>query len=178
MPRTGAIVDSAGQNRAWWGIFTPNSAFTDLGYTLTPDSMNSFNSAVFPLLLMSFLIVIGNTGFPVMLRFLIWLLSLLIPRESGLWEELRFLLDHPRRCFTLLFPSGATWWLFWLLVILNGIDLLFFIILDVGEFHSLAVTSLTRSSSGAGPLQRSLLARASSMASSRPSQPGLRDSRV
>lgn len=130
-PRYGDIVDAAGQSQAWWGIFTPHSAFMDLGFTLTPDSMNSFNMATWPLLAMSFLIVIGNTGFPVMLRFLIWISSIVVPRGSGIWEELKFLLDHPRRCFTLLFPSGATWWLFWLLVLLNGIDLIFFIILDV-----------------------------------------------
>ncbi|KAG8161872.1 hypothetical protein KVR01_008859 [Diaporthe batatas] len=129
----GSIVDNAGQSRAWWGIFTGSSAFMDLGFTLTPDSMNSFNTAVFPLLVMSFFIVIGNTGFPVMLRFIIWVTNLWVPRHSGLWEELRFLLDHPRRCFTLLFPAAATWWLFWLLVILNGIDLIFFIILDLGS---------------------------------------------
>jgi len=129
----GSVVDAAGQNRPWWGIWTASSAFMDLGFTLTPDSMNSFNTAVFPLLLMSFLIVIGNTGFPVMLRFVIWFTSLFVPRNTGLYEEFRFLLDHPRRCFTLLFPSGATWWLFWLLVILNGLDLIFFIVLDVSS---------------------------------------------
>ncbi len=140
----GPVVDSAGQNRTWWGIFTSNSAFMDLGFTLTPDSMNSFNTAVFPLLLTSFLIVIGNTGFPVMLRFTIWLLSLFVPHGTGLWEELKFLLDHPRRCFTLLFPSAATWWLFWLLVILNGLDLMFFVVLDVRLFHRRIWTPLTR----------------------------------
>ncbi|TPX18536.1 uncharacterized protein E0L32_011574 [Thyridium curvatum] len=131
--RWGPIVDAAAQGRAWWGVWTAQSAFFDLGLTLTPDSMNSFNTAIWPLLLMSFLIVIGNTGFPVMLRFIIWILSHIIPKGTGLWEELRFLLDHPRRCFTLLFPSGATWWLFWLLVILNGLDLIFFIVLDLGS---------------------------------------------
>lgn len=129
--RWGEVVDAAAQNRTWWGFFTANSAFMDLGFTLTPDSMNSFSTAVFPLLLMCFLIVIGNTGFPVMLRFIIWVTSLVTPRGTGLYEELRFLLDHPRRCFTLLFPSAATWWLFWLLIILNGLDVMFFIILDV-----------------------------------------------
>ncbi|PSR76230.1 cation transport protein-domain-containing protein [Coniella lustricola] len=129
----GSVVTGDGQGRPWWGIFTASSAFTDLGFTLTPDSMNSFNTAVYPLLVMSFFIVIGNTGFPVMLRFIIWVSSILAPRHSGLWEELRFLLDHPRRCFTLLFPSAATWWLFWLLVILNGLDLIFFVILDLGS---------------------------------------------
>lgn len=129
--RWGEVVDAADQSRTWWGFFTANSAFMDLGFTLTPDSMNSFNTAVFPLLLMCFLIVIGNTGFPVMLRFIIWTMSLVVPPGTGLYEELRFLLDHPRRCFTLLFPSGATWWLFWLLIILNGLDVIFFIVLDV-----------------------------------------------
>jgi len=113
------------------GIFTAPSLFNDLGFTLTPDSMLSFQLAVFLLLLGTFLIIIGNTGFPCMLRFVIWTLSKLVPRDSAVWEEFKFLLDHPRRCFTLLFPSTATWWLFWILVLLNGIDLVFYIILDV-----------------------------------------------
>ncbi|KAI1134150.1 potassium transport protein TRK1/TRK2 [Hypoxylon sp. FL0543] len=129
----GEVLDAAGQNRVWWGFFTANSAFMDLGLTLTPDSMNSFNTAIFPLLVMSFLIILGNTGFPIMLRFMIWLFSFVAPRGSGLWEELKFLLDHPRRCFTLLFPSNATWWLFFILVVLNGIDLILFLILDLHD---------------------------------------------
>ncbi|KAK4123600.1 potassium transport protein TRK1/TRK2 [Parathielavia appendiculata] len=127
----GQIVDKAGMSRTWWAFFTASSAFMDLGFTLTPDSMNSFNTATWPLLLMIFLVIIGNTGFPVMLRFIIWVMSHIVPVGTGLYEELRFLLDHPRRCFTLLFPSGATWWLFWLLVILNGLDVLLFIVLDL-----------------------------------------------
>jgi potassium uptake Trk family protein len=131
MDSYGEVVDKAGISRIWWAFFTSNSAFMDLGFTLTPDSMNSFNTAVWPLLLMIFLVIIGNTGFPVMLRFIIWVMSHLTPAGTGLYEELRFLLDHPRRCFTLLFPAGATWWLFWLLVIMNGLDVMFFIVLDV-----------------------------------------------
>ena len=105
--------------------------FNDLGFTLTPDSMISFQKAIVPLFIGTFLIIIGNTGFPCMLRFIIWVSSRCVPRESGIWEELKFLLDHPRRCFTLLFPNRATWWLFWILVALNGVDLILFIILDV-----------------------------------------------
>ena len=94
--------------------------------------MISFQGAVLPLFLGSFLIIIGNTGFPCMLRFIIWISSLVVPRNSGIWEEFQFLLDHPRRCFTLLFPKNATWGLFWILVGLNTLDVLFFIVLDVG----------------------------------------------
>ncbi|KAK1094117.1 low affinity potassium transporter [Friedmanniomyces endolithicus] len=132
-------VQSSGTNPVWWGIWTPASMFNDLGFTLTPDSMNSFNNGVLPLLFGSFLIIIGNTGFPCMLRFVIWVASILVPTGTGLWEELRFLLDHPRRCFTLLFPSKATWWLFWILAGLNGLDLIFFVILDLNDS---AVTTL------------------------------------
>ena len=65
----GDIVMSDGIGRPWWGIFTGASLFHDLGisfshvayvgYTLTPDSMISFQTAVFPLLLGSFLIIAG-----------------------------------------------------------------------------------------------------------------------
>lgn len=127
----GQVVTAAGQGRVWWGIFTSASAFNDLGFTLTDNSMVSFQYAVFPLILMTFLIVIGNTGFPCMLRLVIWTCSKLVPVGGPMWEELHFLLDHPRRCFTLLFPRDATWWLFGILVILNGVDLIFFIILDL-----------------------------------------------
>ncbi|OCL02181.1 high affinity potassium transport protein [Glonium stellatum] len=127
------LLESDGVSTVWWGFFTPASMFNDLGFTLTPDSMISFQTAVFPLLLGVFLIIAGNTGFPCLLRLVIWISEKLVPEGSGVWEELRFLLDHPRRCFTLLFPSSATWWLFWVLVLLNGIDLIFFIILDLND---------------------------------------------
>ncbi|KAL2423790.1 Low-affinity potassium transport protein [Exophiala dermatitidis] len=129
----GKVVTDQSQGRVWWGIFTSGSAFNDLGFTLTNNSMLSFGTAVFPMLLMSFLIIIGNTGFPCMLRLVIWIVSQVVSFGGPLWEELRFLLDHPRRCFTLLFPSNATWWLFAILVMLNGIDLIFFVILDLND---------------------------------------------
>lgn len=132
----GDVVKAAGQGRPWWAFFTSASSFNDVGFSITPDSMNSFQEAVFPLLLLSFLIIIGNTGFPCMLRLIIWVLSKIVSKETPLWEELKFLLDHPRRCFTLLFPRNATWWLVATLVLLNGIDLIFFIILDVSALIS------------------------------------------
>lgn len=129
----GDVVRDAGQGRVWWALFTASSLFNDLGFTLTANSMISFQNAIFVLLFGTFLIIIGNTGFPCMLRFVIWVASRLVPENSAVWEELRFLLDHPRRCFTLLFPARATWWLFAILVILNGVDVIFFIILDLND---------------------------------------------
>ncbi|KAK5990095.1 Low-affinity potassium transport protein [Cladobotryum mycophilum] len=131
--RYGSVLDKDKIGRTWWAFWTSNMAFMDVGFSLTPDSMNSFATSEWVLVVMWFFIIIGNTGFPVMLRFLIWVFSKLVPKNSGLWEEFMFLLDHPRRCFTLLFPSNANWWLFWILIMLNIIDLVFFVVLDLGS---------------------------------------------
>ncbi|KAF2483378.1 cation transport protein-domain-containing protein [Neohortaea acidophila] len=133
------VIQGFGVNPAWWAIFTAASEFNDLGLTLTPNSMESFQTATLILLYGSFLIIIGNTGFPIGLRFVIWFTSKFTHYGSRMWEELRFLLDHPRRCFVLLFPGKASWWLFWILVLLNGIDLVFYIVLDL---HDSTVTSV------------------------------------
>lgn len=120
-----------GFSPVWWGFFTAQSVFNDLGFTLTPNSMVPFYESVYTLVVASFFIVIGNTGFPVFLRFIIWILFKFAKPLSLFKESLGFLLDHPRRCFTLLFPSMATWWLFIILVVLNATDLILFIVLDL-----------------------------------------------
>jgi potassium uptake Trk family protein len=125
-------VSNSGVSLSWWGFFTSMSSFNDLGYTLTADSMVQFITSPYALLVMSFFIVIGNTGFPILLRFIIWVMFKLSRDLSLLKESLGFLLDHPRRCFTLLFPSSPTWWLLFILVTLNVVDLVLFIILDIG----------------------------------------------
>lgn len=103
----------------------------NLGFTLTPDSMISFNDATFPMLLMSFLAFAGHTCYPVFLRLVIWTTSKIAPKNSSIQEPLSFLLNHPRRCYTLLFPSGPTWVLFGILIMLNFIDTLLIIVLDL-----------------------------------------------
>jgi potassium uptake Trk family protein len=133
------LIRADGISPAWWAFFTAQSAFNDVGFTLTPDSMSSFTHAAYVLLTMSFFIVVGNTGFPCLLRLVIWILFKLSPKFGRTHESLAFLLDHPRRCFTLLFPGWATWWLFAILVIMNAVDLIFFIILDL---NNPAVTEL------------------------------------
>jgi potassium uptake Trk family protein len=103
----------------------------NLGFTLTPDSMVSFQDAEFPLIVMSFLAYAGNTCYPCLLRLVIWIISKFCPEGSSTKETLSFLLDHPRRCYTLLFPSRPTWVLFGVLFVLNFIDVLLIIVLDL-----------------------------------------------
>ena len=40
-----------------------------------------------------------------------WIITKCVPKRSRVNETLHFLLDHPRRCYTLLFPSHQTWFL-------------------------------------------------------------------
>ncbi|AGO14267.1 AaceriAFL218Cp [[Ashbya] aceris (nom. inval.)] len=127
------VVAANGVSATWWAFFTSQSSFNDVGFTLTKDSMLSFSTAAFPLIVMMFFIIVGNTGFPILLRFLIWVMFKLSPDLSLMKENLGFLLDHPRRCFTLLFPRAATWWLFLIVVALNSLDLILFIVLDLNS---------------------------------------------
>ncbi|KAF8253091.1 hypothetical protein K440DRAFT_534569 [Wilcoxina mikolae CBS 423.85] len=132
-PQYRDYIRSFGIHPVWWAVFTSQSSFNDVGFTLTPDSMISFQNCSWLLLVMTFLIIIGNTGFPCMLRFIIWVFFKIVPKDSAIKESLNFLLDHPRRCFTLLFPSRETWVLFWVLVCLNLTDVILFIILDLKD---------------------------------------------
>lgn len=105
----------------------------NLGFTLTPDSMITFRDATWPMLCMTFLAFAGNTFYPVFLRLVIWTMSKLLPTHSTMKEPLQFLLDHPRRCYTLLFPSQPTWILFGILVAMNSIDVILIIVLDLNN---------------------------------------------
>ncbi|CAH2447662.1 Potassium transport system component [Komagataella phaffii CBS 7435] len=133
------LFRSQGFAPAWWGFFTSQSVFNDLGITLTYNSFIPFQQNAYVQVVASFFIIIGNTGFPIMLRFIVWVLFKFAQPLSMRKESLGFLLDHPRRCFTLLFPSAATWWLFFVLVILNVFDWLLFVILD---FHRSVVDGI------------------------------------
>lgn len=133
MPGYKTMLNDSAITPGWWAFYTAQSSFNDLGLTLTADSMNSFHENAFVQVLCGFLIVIGNTGFPIFLRFIIWIMFKTAPELSLYKESLGFLLDHPRRCFTLLFPLISTWWLFFILVALNGFDLVIWCIVDLNS---------------------------------------------
>ncbi|KAJ6103334.1 hypothetical protein N7486_005761 [Penicillium sp. IBT 16267x] len=138
-PKYRAYLAECGQGNVWWGFYSAQSMVDNLGFTLTPDSMIFFQDATFPLIVMSFLAFAGNTCYPCLLRLIIWIMYKLCPENSSMKETLSFLLDHPRRCFTLLFPSRPTWILFGILFVLNTIDVIFIIVLDL---HNPAVNNL------------------------------------
>ncbi len=105
------------------------------------------------LITMGLMILAGNTCYPVFLRLIIWTMWNLIPNEaSARFQDykttLRFLLDHPRRCYTNLFPSRHTWWLLTTLIGLNGIDWIAFEVLNIGNSNVSSLPSGVRALDG------------------------------
>ncbi|KAJ8486784.1 hypothetical protein ONZ51_g4604 [Trametes cubensis] len=117
----------------WFSAFQVVSSYTNTGMSLVDQSLVPFQKAYPMIVFMVILILAGNTGFPVLLRFQIWTITKIIPRNSRLNETLHFLLDHPRRCFVYLFPSHQTWFLLTVLFALNLTDWFFFLVLDIGN---------------------------------------------
>ncbi|PHH61001.1 hypothetical protein CDD81_967 [Ophiocordyceps australis] len=125
------LLDSVHQDKTWWAFYTSQSLMDNLGFTLTPDNMVPFCDTIWPLLLLSFVALAGETLYPVFLRCVIWAMARLVPHTSPQRLALAYLLDHPRRCYTLLFPSGTTWALFAIIGALNVIDTVLIVVLDL-----------------------------------------------
>lgn len=140
-------ADTARKNglNPWWvGSFNAVSAFNNSGMSLLDANMVAFQTSSYMLITMSLLILAGNTCYPIFLRLIVWALLKILPNDEE-WEDwritLQFLLDHPRRCYTNMFPSRHTWWLLASVICLNGIDWAAFGILNLGNK---AITSLPK----------------------------------
>ena len=99
----------------------------------------AIQTSYYCLLTLSLLILAGNTCFPPFLRLILYAMKKLIPKNSTSekmqkWRMvLTFVLEHPRRVYTNLFPSAQTWWLVFSLVFLNGTDWVLFEVLNIGN---------------------------------------------
>ena len=129
-----------GLNPWWVGAFNAISAFNNSGMSLLDANMTAFQDSFYLLITMSLLILAGNTCYPIFLRLIVWMLWKISSSSFARgpkWEKrvrtLRFLLDHPRRCYTNMFPAQHTWWLLLAVVTLNSIDWAAFEILNIGN---------------------------------------------
>lgn len=125
------------RNSTWFWIFQTVSSMTNTGMSLSDSSLsNHLRQSYMMLIPQMILIIIGNTGFPIMLRFVIWFMSQCVPKHSRTYETLSFLLDHPRRCYLYLFPSQNTWFLLFVLFILTVSDWFLLMICDLETRHA------------------------------------------
>ncbi|KAI0666217.1 cation transport protein-domain-containing protein [Trametes maxima] len=119
-------------NKSWFSAFQIVAAYTGGGMSLVDAGMVPFQKAYLMIFSLLFVILAGNHGLPIFLRFVIWLCSKFAKDKSLADEALDFLLDHPRRCFLYLFPSHVTWYLVATLVSFTIIELVCFIVLNIG----------------------------------------------
>ncbi|KAI8641598.1 cation transport protein-domain-containing protein [Parasitella parasitica] len=119
-------TNKAGPIDTWlYSFFSSLSSFNNLGLSLVDASMVPFQSAPCMLILSMILILAGNTAYAIILRLIIWFLYKITPKTYIMRREtFRYLLDHPRRCYTTLFPATQTKWL---LIVLIGITIVEFI---------------------------------------------------
>lgn len=118
-------------NPWFMSFFTSIAGFNNVGLLPLDDSVVPFQKSPLFLLVLAFLILAGNTAFALLLRLIIWVMWVSTPVSRQVHKDsLRFLLDHPRRCFTTLFPSLQTWWLFLILTIITVTELVMFLILN------------------------------------------------
>ncbi|KGB77669.1 potassium ion transporter [Cryptococcus deuterogattii R265] len=132
----------------WFSLFQSISAFTNTGMSLCDTSMLPFQKAYLMIVVMIILIFAGNTAFPVFLRCTVWVIYKCVPESSRVRESLKFLLDHPRRCFVYLFPSTQTWVLALVMLSLTLIDWVSFLVLDLGTEVIMSIPVGTRIAAG------------------------------
>lgn len=139
-----------GTSIAWYAIWITCSSFTNGGMSLIDAGFTVFQDAYLLIFVCSFLILAGNTAFPIFLRFSIWFLSKIAPSRpttspgSCTKEVLRFLLDHPRRCFVYLFPARQNWYLLGSIIVLNVVSWVAFLVLNVGNPEIEKISTGTR----------------------------------
>ncbi|KAF7856361.1 hypothetical protein EAF04_009889 [Stromatinia cepivora] len=129
-----------GINPWWLGVFNAISAFNNSGMSLLDLNMIPFQTSVYTLLTMGLLILAGNTAYPLFLRLILYTLLKLLDTFPNLFSPfqhhkptLLFILRYPRRVYTNLFPSRATWWLLFMVITLNSIDWIAFELLNIGN---------------------------------------------
>ncbi|CAD6447678.1 a8a07325-342f-4672-a8bc-cd904a5a23fa [Sclerotinia trifoliorum] len=129
-----------GINPWWLGVFNAISAFNNSGMSLLDLNMIPFQTSVYTLLTMGLLILAGNTAYPLFLRLILYTLLKLLdifPNFLSPFQHhkptLLFILRYPRRVYTNLFPSRATWWLLFMVITLNSIDWIAFELLNIGN---------------------------------------------
>ncbi|CAG7915824.1 unnamed protein product [Penicillium olsonii] len=130
------VTRSNGLSPFWAGAFFAVSAFVNSGMSLLDANMTALQLNAYPLLTMGLLILAGNTLYPCFLRFIIWIMRVMLP-DRPRWQSWRvtldFILEHPRRVYTNLFPARHTWYLLGTIIILNGIDWAGFELLSIGN---------------------------------------------
>jgi len=116
----------------WWSsIFLTFSAFNNAGFALNARNLIPMASDYYVLILLSILILFGNTAFPIVLRFIVFVIHRY--KEKNKPKDLqvyKFMMKNPRRVYTHLFPAYETKFLVVVLAVTLLLELIAFVALD------------------------------------------------
>ncbi|KAF3038619.1 hypothetical protein E8E12_002486 [Didymella heteroderae] len=121
-----------GLNPGWWAFFSTVTEFANGGLNVLNANFIPFSGMPYILIIAGALALVGQTQFPIFLRFTIWIMKKCVPKGSRLQNTLQFLLQHPRRCFIYLFPSRQTWYLLAIQITIDITAWLGFEVLNIG----------------------------------------------
>eukprot|EP00931_Biecheleriopsis_adriatica_P051380 TRINITY_DN29796_c0_g1_i1.p1 TRINITY_DN29796_c0_g1~~TRINITY_DN29796_c0_g1_i1.p1 ORF type:complete len:754 (+),score=141.91 TRINITY_DN29796_c0_g1_i1:74-2335(+) len=110
---------SEGLQHHWHALYLVVSSFQNNGLVMTPSSVMDFVKSPLMLCVIGVLIMLGNTCLPLMVRLIAVYLERRAEPDSENKRVLDFLLEHPRRCFTHMFPAVHTMWLMIVVIALN-----------------------------------------------------------
>ncbi|TGZ79636.1 hypothetical protein EX30DRAFT_80518 [Ascodesmis nigricans] len=116
-----ASTNSTPTSPVFWALFSTVSAFANSGLSLLDSNLAGFaNGGTLLLLVHCFLILAGNTLFPLLLT---WIVAILPARIPGV-QEARQLPHHPCRhiLFPYLLPTAERHWLAAMVLIITGIN--------------------------------------------------------
>ena len=124
-----------GGGTAWVAFFMGCSSLTNAGISLFSDSYTIFAKSHFMLVFTVFILVFGNTGYPILLRGVVRLISIITKRISGERAErihrlTKYILRFPRRLTVSLFPMRQTLILLGILVAITVVQCVDFLATD------------------------------------------------
>jgi Trk-type K+ transport system membrane component len=119
---TRPIFEKRNMSHVWFSMFYTAQAFQNCGF----GSLEDFNLDAYVLITFSVLIMAGNVAYPIFLRLIVTVIHKCAKKKT-VW---RFILDHPRRCFTHLFSNGQTKWLATTIIGLILVEVVAFLALD------------------------------------------------
>ena len=115
------LMEDKQLNSLWFAGFMTVSSFNNAGFSLLSDSIMQLATHELSLFLISALVLLGNTAYPIALRGAFYIAHKICQRfHPKNAEAIEFILNNPRNYFTHLFGSRETWGLFWLLVIMSA----------------------------------------------------------
>ena len=126
-------LQEAGISRFANAIFLSVSSFNNAGFSLSPNSVEYLHDNPLAYLILSMLIIAGNTMSPVFYRFIIWAEWRLRIRLHWDTSVHRFILDNPRRISTNTLPTREVIFLFITTTALNIMQYVFYLASSLGK---------------------------------------------